>query len=399
VRPVLKTSLRRLWRRDDTMQLGVDPALSFVLEDVGDATSTVLAMLDGVRTTDEVVAAAGGEGVAEADVLGLLDLLRDAQALDDADAVPRQLARADRLRLEPDLATLTLLTAPPGAGARALENRRDASVLVVGAGRVGSLVASLLAASGVGHVTVRDERLASPRDAVPGGLTPGDDGQSRAEGAAAAARRAGAMSVHGAPRPPDANDCRTAELAVVACDGWLAPQTELVELFGLVGLPYLLTGVRETYGVVGPFVLPGRSSCPRCHDLARADRDPCWPIVAAQLAIEQAYDVAPPCDVTLAAGVAALTAGQVLAHLIGPGMTRCVDATLELRLPDWTVRRRTWTPHADCPCGAAESIAAAEAAERAARVEAALAAAARRDQESAAEPAVEPAADSVGTVG
>jgi hypothetical protein len=56
--------------------------------------------------------------------------------------------------------------------------------------------------------------------------------------------------------------------------------------------------------------------------------------------------------VTLAAGVAALTAGQVLAHLVGPGLTRCVDGTLELRLPEWAVRRRAWSPHPACECGA-----------------------------------------------
>ncbi|MDQ1712035.1 MAG: hypothetical protein QOE45_1485 [Frankiaceae bacterium] len=384
MRPVLKPALRRLWRSDDTMQLGADPAHAVILEGVDGAISNVMALLDGARTTEEVVAAAEVEGVPAADVRGLLMVLRDVHLLDDAGIVPRRLAVAERARLQPDLATLTLLTTKPGAGARSLEDRRGASVLVVGAGRVGALVASLLAAAGVGHVAVRDERLAGPRDAVPGGLTPGDDGHARALAAVTAAQRAGAASVDGAVRPPDANDCRTAEIAVVACDGWLVPPAPLIELFRVVGLPYLVTGVRETYGIVGPLVRPGRSSCPRCLDLHRGARDPSWPVLAAQLAAESAYDTEAACDVALAAGVAALTAGQVLAHLMGPGLSRCVDATLELRLPDWTVRRRTWTPHVDCPCGAAEAIAAAEAAERAARVEAALAAAAKAEREASA---------------
>lgn len=383
VRPVLKPALRRLWRNDETLQLGAGATCGLVLEGVDDATSNVLALLDGARTTEEVVAAAEAEGVPATDVRALLMLLRDANALDDAGAVPRSRPVNERLRLQPDLATLTLLTTDPGAGARSLDNRRDASVLVVGAGRVGALVASLLAAAGIGHVSVRDERLASVRDAVPGGLTPRDDGQTRALAAMEAAQRAGGASVDGATRPPDANDCRNADLAVVACDGWLVPPVTLIDLFAIVGLPYLVTGVRETYGVVGPLVMPGRSSCPRCQDLHRTDRDPAWPVLAAQLAAESAFDADAACDVTLAAGVAALTAGQVLAHLIGPGLTRCVDATLELRLPEWTVRRRTWTPHPDCPCGVAESLAAEEAAARAARVEAALAAVARAQREAA----------------
>jgi bacteriocin biosynthesis cyclodehydratase domain-containing protein len=385
LRPVLKPALRRLWRSDDTLQLGAGPACGVVLEGVDAAVSDVLTLLDGARTTEEVVAAAESGGVPAADVRDLLMRLRDANALDDAGAVPRSRPVHERVRLQPDLATLSLLTSDPGAAARSLDNRRDASVLVVGAGRVGALVASLLAAAGVGHVSVRDQRLASVRDAVPGGLTPRDDGQTRALAAMAAAQRAGGASVDGATRPPDATDCRTADLAVVACDEWLVPPVTLVELFAIVGLPYLVTGVRETYGVVGPLVLPGRSSCPRCQDLHRADRDPAWPVLAAQLAAENAFDADAACDVTLAAGVAALTAGQVLAHLIGPGLTRCVDATLELRLPEWTVRRRTWSPHPECPCGVAASRAAEESAARAARVEAALAAAAKAQREAAQE--------------
>jgi hypothetical protein len=395
VRPVLKPALRRLWRSDDTIQLGADHAHGVVLEGIDDRRSAVLALLDGARTTDEVVAAAEVDGVPAADTRALLALLGSVHALDDARAVPRRVPLAERARLQPDLATLTLLTTRPGAGARSLDTRRKTSVLVVGAGRVGSLVASLLAAAGIGHVAIRDERLASPRDAVPGGLTPDDDGHPRAAAATTAAQRAGGSSVDGAVRPPDAADCRTADLAVVACDGWLVPPAPLVELFGIVGLPYLVTGVRETSGVVGPLVLPGKSSCPRCHDLHRATRDPCWPVIASQLAAANAYDSDAPCDVTLATGVAALTVGQVLAHLIGPGLTRCVDATLELRLPEWTVRRRSWTPHPECTCGVAAAIAADAAAARATAVENALAA------EAASGPAAERGAepDPAGTTG
>jgi hypothetical protein len=372
LRPVLKPALRRLWRTDAAMQLGADPVHGVVLHGVDATADAVLALLDGTRDADEIVAAAAGDGVPEPEARALLDLLGSVHVLDDAAAAPHGLDRDERRRLEPDLATLTLLTTQPGAGVRCLDGRRAATVLVVGAGRVGSLTASLLAAAGVGHVAIRDDRAASAADAVPGGLTPLDDGHARAIAAMAAAQRAGGASVDGAVRPPDATDCRTADLAVVVNDCWTPPPAELLDLFAIAGLPYLLTGIRETYGVVGPLVLPGRTSCPRCHDLHRAERDPCWPVIAAQLATD-ARGGAPACDVTLAAGVAALTAGQVLAHLLGPGLTRSVDATLELRLPEWTVRRRAWTPHGECPCGAAETNAADRAAVRAAALEAELA--------------------------
>jgi hypothetical protein len=359
MRPVLKPALRRLWRDGSAVQLGADPAHRLVLHGVDQSAASVLALLDGTRSPEEVVAAAECRGLDEGDVRRLLRTLDDAHAIDDAAAAPRGLGPAERARLEPDLATLTLLTTRPGGGARCLDGRRAANVLVVGAGRVGSLVAALLGAAGVGHVSIRDELMTGPADAVPGGLAPHDDGQPRAVAAMAAAQRAGAASVDGAVRMPDPTDCRTADLAVVVTEGWLTPPAALVELFGLVGVPYLLAGVRETYGVVGPLVLPGRTSCPACHDLHRADRDPSWPMVAAQLATET-RGVAPSCDVTLATGVAALAAGQVLAHLIGPGLTRCVDGTLELRLPEWAVRRRAWSPHPACECGAAAAAVGVE---------------------------------------
>jgi hypothetical protein len=370
MRPVLKPALRRLWRGDDTIQLGTDPAHAVVLHGVGAAASAVLALMDGTRDTGEIVAAAAGRGMPEADVRAFFALLTSVNALDDAAAAPHGVTAIERERLDPDLSSLSLLAATPGGGTRLFESRRATRVLVVGAGRVGSLVASLLAAAGVGHVTIRDEHVASVADAVPGGLCPRDDGQPRAIAAVDAAQRAGGASVDGSVRPPNSIDCRDADFAVLALDWWLAPPPALLDLFGGAGLPYVVTGVRETYGVVGPLVLPGKTACPRCLDLHRASRDSGWPVIAAQL-ITDARGCAPACDVALAAGVAALTVGQVLAHVSPPSTARCVNATLELRLPAWTVRRRTWTTHPDCPCAAAVAAEKQAAADRLAEIEAA----------------------------
>jgi hypothetical protein len=372
VRPILKPALRRLWRGGTSLQLGADPLFAVVLDGVDDVAGSVLTLLDGTRDVDEVVAAAVGAGLDEATTRDLLGLLERVNALDDAATTPPRLGDADRERLGPDLASMTLLTSRPGAAARLLDVRRGASVLVVGAGRVGSLVAALLAAAGVGHVAVRDERRATRADAVPGGLDPAADGQPRAIAAVEAAQRAGAASVEGAVRPPHETDCGNADLAVVACDGWLVPDATVLDLFAGTELPYVVAGIREAYGVVGPLVVPGRTSCPRCHDLHRAERDPAWPAIAAQLgAGSRGAEAA--CDVTLAAGVAALAAGQVLLYLTAPDLPRCVDATLELRLPEWVIRRRTWQPHPDCSCAAAASAEADAVAGRVAAVQAALA--------------------------
>jgi hypothetical protein len=101
---------------------------------------------------------------------------------------------------------------------------------------------------------------------------------------------------------------------------------------------------------VGPLVVPGRSSCLHCHDLARADRDRAWPHLAAQLALPRPRAAGPaPCDVVLAAAVAAQAALQALAFL-DTGVTSAIDGTLHIRLPGGTVRRRTWRGHPGCGC-------------------------------------------------
>jgi hypothetical protein len=112
--------------------------------------------------------------------------------------------------------------------------------------------------------------------------------------------------------------------------------------------PHLLAEVRDTTGVVGPLVLPGRSTCLRCLDLTRTDLDPDWPSLAAQLALPSQVRVA--CDGPLALAVAAQAAGQVLALVDGTVDPAAVGGTLERALPDWRWRRRTWPVHPDCGC-------------------------------------------------
>ena len=60
------------------------------------------------------------------------------------------------------------------------------------------------------------------------------------------------------------------------------------------------------------------------------------------------------CDTVLAAMTATLATAQALASSTGrarPPVT--ANGTLEVVLPDWQWRRRTWPPHPCCGCGAA----------------------------------------------
>jgi len=113
--------------------------------------------------------------------------------------------------------------------------------------------------------------------------------------------------------------------------------------------------------VIGPLVRPGRSACLRCVDLRKADADPQWPKIVAQATFARVRPQA--CDTVLAAMAAALACAQALAlidrPLAGPDSSgpvssgpATVNGTLEVVLPDWQWRRRTWPPHPACSCGA-----------------------------------------------
>jgi hypothetical protein len=85
------------------------------------------------------------------------------------------------------------------------------------------------------------------------------------------------------------------------------------------------------------------------RDLTRTDRDPAWPLILAQLAGRAPDPLA--CDAPLAAAVAAQAAAQGLAFIDRAAVADAVtNGTLELVLPGWQWRRRTWMPHQDCSC-------------------------------------------------
>lgn len=339
-RAALPTGLRRLWRDRETLQLGRSGAL--VLAGVDEPLRYALGLLDGTRDGDQLRAEAARGGCPPERTRELVEVLAAAGLLEDAaEGAPAlaALSREDRERRAPDLGALSLLSG--GRPGPALARRAEASVLVSGAGRVGAPLAAALATAGVGTVDVVDDGTARAGDAAVGGLWPADAGRQRGE-AARERLRATAPSAGGGP-------CPTPDLVVLAPVG---PLSEVVPA-DLVrrGVPHLLAEVRERTGVVGPLVLPGRSACLRCLDLTRTDLDPAWPALAAQLSVPAR--AAPPCDGVLALAVAAAAAQQVLTALDQLSAAASVDGTLELELPDWRWRRRSWPAHPACDCAAA----------------------------------------------
>lgn len=335
-RPVLSRAARRLWRDPGTLQLGRPPGPAVVLSGIDAGVRAVLSLLDGTRDRDQLRRDAAAAGCPPARTTQLLDLLAGCGLLEDAgDSWPgEEVSLLERDRMVPDVRSLALIDG--GSGLASLGRRAAACVLVLGAGRVGAPLAGLLGASGVGTVDVQDEQEARPRDAGPGGTGLTDMGRARG-GVARDALRQQAPTALGAVPTPDLvvlAPCQDEE------DGTASALT-------LAGVPHLLAAVRGPVGVVGPLVLPGVSACLQCLDLTRTDRDPAWPVMAAQLSSPRRE--VEPCDSSLAVAVAAHAALQVLARLDGR-TPATLGGTLELTLPDWRWRRRSWPLHPDCGC-------------------------------------------------
>ncbi len=317
----------------------------------------IIGLLDGSRDRSQVVAAAAERGIPAQTADRVIALLAAGGALDDFPASTlRAIPRHERARLAPELAAASLASGDGDGGARVLARRHAARVRIHGTGRIGPAIASILTTSGVGLVTGADQD-AQGQDPPARSEDAGIDDASRAARARAQGqdaqgqdpqcRRAGDAD---AARPPRAAAGRAVMVPpdLVIVIGHQAPELLLSLMKGRI--PHLAASASEAIGIVGPLVLPGRTACLRCLDYTRADNDPAWPLILAQLARRQPDPAA--CDAALAAAVAAQASGQALAFIDKTPLTEAAaNGTLELVLPAWQWRRRTWRPHEACTCG------------------------------------------------
>lgn len=111
------------------------------------------------------------------------------------------------------------------------------------------------------------------------------------------------------------------------------------------GCDHLWAHLRDGRFVVGPLVVPGGTSCLRCHDLHRTDADPAWPTLAVAWEAQEPGRPS-PAAISLLASTAVR---QALTWLRG-ARPASVDATLEEE-PDGLVLRMAWPVHPSCGCG------------------------------------------------
>lgn len=292
-----------MWRDRDTLQLGIDSRRAVAITGIN-GMAAVIGLLDGSRDREQVVAQAERDGVPRAVTERVLLVLAAAGVLVD---YPGELLRSVppelRDQLAPVLAAASLSGQDSDGGAGLLARRSATRVTVRGCGLVATVLTDLLTRSGLAT-------LAEP-DAGPGPV----------------------------PSPAD--------LIVLVGHQSPAQTAELLQL----RQPHLAVSATEAIGVVGPLVQLGSTACLRCLDLTRTERDPAWPLVLAQLAGQRAESQG--CDPVLAMAVAAQAAAQVNAFVDrSPLAGATAGGTLELVLPSWQWRRRSWLPHPACMCGA-----------------------------------------------
>jgi bacteriocin biosynthesis cyclodehydratase domain-containing protein len=361
VRPALKPGLTPVWRDRDTLQIGIDSRRAVALTGMA-GIAWVIGLLDGSRDRAQVVEAAAHRGVPAETAERVLALLASAGALDDFPAATlRALSQSLRSRLAAELATVSLARGDCDGGARTLARRLASQVRIHGSGRVAAGIASLLTTSGVCCVTHADpaeEAAGSPStSAPPATATPPSAAPSTTAPPATPPSAAPSTTAPPAatPNPPPSAaaslrmtpaSAARPDLVVLTARHVPERQAELMR----DQVPHLVVSASEAIGIVGPLVMPGRTACLRCLDLLRTDHDPAWPLILAQLAGRPPGPLS--CDAPLAAAVAAQATSQALAFIDrAPSAVAVTNGTLELVLPGWQWRRRTWPPHPECSCG------------------------------------------------
>lgn len=146
-----------------------------------------------------------------------------------------------------------------------------------------------------------------------------------------------------------ASSPRQSTIAVLA-DG-LHPDVPAHFDHDLQDLAHLHVGVLGDRAVVGPLVVPGRTSCLRCAHLHRRDADPAWPLLAVQWAQAVAAMACPPVDPLLSRAAATHALLLVRTWADTPDDPAAWgNCALEVRLP---LGQATWLArpsHALCGC-------------------------------------------------
>lgn len=146
----------------------------------------------------------------------------------------------------------------------------------------------------------------------------------------------------------------TGRVDLVVLTDYLVADPRLVRDLHDAGVAHLPVRVRDGTGLVGPLVIPGKTSCLRCADLHRSDRDAAWPALAAQLC--HTVGNADRATVLATAALALNEIDKVIRAVRNDGVTGAasspstLNTTLEFDVARGAVEARQWSRHPECSC-------------------------------------------------
>lgn len=310
-RPWARDDVPLVWRSDTCVEIGWPPH-SERLEGVDRAHVSWLLSLQGDHDLAHAMASGAGQGLRPALMRRLLASAVRSGLVDDAGAMPQSLREAPLHLLDHMASEVVAVRHLHGGTHHArdvIDRRRTAEVAIQGSGFVAEAVALVLTASGIGNVI-----------------------QERAVHSASKRHRRTALD----------------RVCHVLCDAAHPDAAADPDAMAL-DIPHLAVAASGPSAVIGPLVLPGRTSCLRCRDLHLADADPAWPRIAVQWSSRAPGPVA----AGLAQLAGAWAALQVLALVdAGPRAVHVptLEGALVVRLPATEISRESRPAHPLCGC-------------------------------------------------
>ena len=232
---------------------------------------------------------------------------------------------------------------------------REASVVVLGCGGLGTWAVAALASLGIGRLVIADDDTVEPSNLNRQVLfNEADVGASKVEGAARWARAFDSSLTVVAHRervrsPADVEALLDGADALVQTADW--PPYELNRWVNAAclarGVPFISAGQVPPLLRIGPFYVPGRTACFACHERQLRAASPLYDEL-----VEHRRSHAGDPAVTLGPSsglVGTLVAGEVLHLLADPGSTATAGRALLLHMRTLAARWERVTRDPSCP--------------------------------------------------
>lgn len=324
--PKLKRGVLRVPRHDGVYIGPKDHGVTIT----GVGALAVTELLDGSHSRLDISISTGTPRERVDHIINLLA----SKALLDSDYQENAYTPAIAERIEPELSAISYREGVDDGGLSLFHQRSAQSVDVWGLDRVGSIVVSLLSASGVGAVRGFDQRKVSPADVAGGIYRMSDVGEDRCQVVESIARDSAPLEPRRARNLPD--------LAILCA----YPTPEDLMQLSLSGRPYLIVSSDPRVITLGPLVLPSKSACARCIALHRSDSDSQWgSLEMARLAEERRYIP----SAAMAAMAASFAAAQALTFL-DTGSAELISHTMHIDPSTGLADLHPWTKHSLCGC-------------------------------------------------